>query len=62
MILALITGSILGRAATDRIPLPVEIVGSAGTTASRTVTVHGQQANLVRSFRLESPKYSRSQN
>ena len=38
---------------TDRILLPVEVVGAGGTTASRTVALQAGQAELVRSLWLQ---------
>jgi hypothetical protein len=38
---------------TERILLPVEIVGADGTTASRSVTLQAEQAESVRSLRLQ---------
>ena len=52
LILLLMAASISARA-TDPVLLPVEIVGGDGTTASRTVKIHSQQADSVRSLWLQ---------
>jgi len=41
------------RATTDRILLPIEVLGAQGTTASRTITLQDGQAESVRSLWLQ---------
>jgi hypothetical protein len=43
----------LAHTTTDRILLPIEVLGADGTTVSRTIALHGGQAESVRSLWLQ---------